>query len=169
MATTITFSNEVKMPIFGLGTWQVCVKNKIQAYRYFYANEGEIATALRVALENGYRLIDTATAYQNEAEIGMVLQEFFKAGKLKREGEAENRSNFCWNRNREKDVELLIRQLLKLFQLDCIDLYLVHMLAGLMRDMSKVDNSIKLEDVWRGMETNGRSSELTISALKLVV
>jgi diketogulonate reductase-like aldo/keto reductase len=44
-----------------------------------------VAEALRIALRNGYRLIDTATAYANEAEIGQVLQEFFKSGELKRE------------------------------------------------------------------------------------
>ncbi|KAI6195889.1 alcohol dehydrogenase [Aphelenchoides besseyi] len=137
MATTITLSNGVKMPIFGLGTWQ--------------ANEGEVAAALRVALENGYRLIDTATAYQNEAEIGAVLQEFFKAGKLKRE-DVFITTKLFWNSNREEDVEPSIRQSLKALQLDYIDLYLIHTPAGLMKDMSKVDNSVKLEDVWRGME-----------------
>ncbi|KAI6195940.1 alcohol dehydrogenase [Aphelenchoides besseyi] len=138
MATEITLSNGVKMPIFGLGTWQ--------------AKEGEVAAALRIALENGYRLIDTATAYKNEAEIGAVLQEFFKAGKLKRE-DVFITTKLPWNSNREEDVEPLIRQSLKLLQLDYIDLYLIHMPAGLTRDMSKVDNSVKLEDVWRGMET----------------
>lgn len=41
--------------------------------------------AVRVALEEGYRLIDTAACYENENEIGDVLQEFFTSGKLKRE------------------------------------------------------------------------------------
>ncbi|KAI6224015.1 alcohol dehydrogenase [Aphelenchoides besseyi] len=151
MATTITLSNGVKMPIFGLGTWQVGVRNEIQAYQHLQANEGEVAAALRVALENGYRLIDTATAYQNEAEIGAVLQEFFKAGKLKRE-DVFITTKLFWNSNREEDVEPSIRQSLKALQLDYIDLYLIHTPAGLMKDMSKVDNSVKLEDVWRGME-----------------
>ncbi|KAI6223852.1 alcohol dehydrogenase [Aphelenchoides besseyi] len=137
MTTTITLSNGVKMPNFGLGTWQ--------------SNEGEVAAALRVALENGYRLIDTAAAYQNEKEIGAVLQEFFKAGKLKRE-DIFITTKLFWNSNREEDVEPSIRQSLKQLQLDYVDLYLVHMPAGLTRDMTKVDNSATLEDVWRGME-----------------
>jgi diketogulonate reductase-like aldo/keto reductase len=38
-----------------------------------------------LALKQGYRHIDTAAAYANEAEIGQVLQEFFKSGELERE------------------------------------------------------------------------------------
>ncbi|KAI6193163.1 alcohol dehydrogenase [Aphelenchoides besseyi] len=133
MATTIMLSNGVKMPSFGLGTWQ--------------ANEDEVAAAIRVVLENGYRLIDTAAAYvsvfrfyQNKTEIGAVLQEFFKAAKLKRE-DIFITTKLFWNSNREEDVEPSIRQSLKQLQLDYVDLYLVHMLAGL-----------TLEDVWHGME-----------------
>jgi diketogulonate reductase-like aldo/keto reductase len=44
-----------------------------------------MARTLRIALKNGYRLIDTASAYKTEGEIGQVLQEFFKSGQLKRE------------------------------------------------------------------------------------
>ncbi|KAI6170022.1 alcohol dehydrogenase [Aphelenchoides besseyi] len=116
MATTIMLSNGVKMPSFGLGTWQ--------------ANEDEVAAAIRVVLENGYRLIDTAAAYQNKTEIGAVLQEFFKAAKLKRE-DIFITTKLFWNSNREEDVEPSIRQSLKQLQLDYVDLYLVHMLAGL--------------------------------------
>jgi glycerol 2-dehydrogenase (NADP+) len=36
-------------------------------------------------LEVGYRHIDTAFAYQNEAEIGTTLKKWFDSGQLKRE------------------------------------------------------------------------------------
>src|SRR5258706_13347083 len=50
------------MPLLGLGVWQVpdgpaCVQ------------------AVRVALELGYRHIDTAQAYRNEASVGRALRE----------------------------------------------------------------------------------------------
>ena len=45
----------------------------------------EVRTAVRTALEAGYRHIDTAYNYKNEDAIGEVLQEFLKSGKVKRE------------------------------------------------------------------------------------
>ena len=41
--------------------------------------------AVRVALDAGYRHIDTAYNYKNEDAIGEVLQEYIKSGKVKRE------------------------------------------------------------------------------------
>lgn len=40
---------------------------------------------LDVALETGYRHIDTAWYYGNETAIGKVLKHWFDSGKLKRE------------------------------------------------------------------------------------
>ncbi|KAI6229981.1 Oxidoreductase, aldo/keto reductase family protein [Aphelenchoides fujianensis] len=45
----------------------------------------ELKTALRAALNAGYRYVDTAAGYGNEEAIGDVLQEFYEAGTLKRE------------------------------------------------------------------------------------
>lgn len=47
--------------------------------------KGEVGKAVRLALQYGYRHIDCAQAYGNEDEIGEVLTEVFKEGKLKRE------------------------------------------------------------------------------------
>jgi diketogulonate reductase-like aldo/keto reductase len=89
-----------------------------------------VGNALRIALKNGYRLIDTAWAYKNEAEIGQVLQEFFKSGELKREDIFVTTKLFaCFNR--EQDVEAQIRNSLKALQLDYVDLYLIHFPGGL--------------------------------------
>ncbi|MFH4983041.1 hypothetical protein AB6A40_009750 [Gnathostoma spinigerum] len=67
----IELSNGRKMPQVGLGTWQ----SKI----------GEVGNAVRWALDDGYRLIDTAQVYGNEEEIGKVLHEYISSGKLKRD------------------------------------------------------------------------------------
>ena len=40
---------------------------------------------MKFALENGYKHIDCAHIYQNEAEIGEYMKEVWKAGKVKRE------------------------------------------------------------------------------------
>lgn len=44
-----------------------------------------MAQAVRIALECGYRHIDTAGCYLNEEDIGKILEGFFKDGKLRRE------------------------------------------------------------------------------------
>lgn len=49
------------MPLVGLGTWQMTGR---QCYR-----------AVRYALDIGYRLIDTATMYRNEADIGQAVRD----------------------------------------------------------------------------------------------
>jgi 2,5-diketo-D-gluconate reductase A len=49
----------IAMPMVGFGTWQMRGRRAYEAIRY--------------ALEAGYRHIDTATIYRNEAEVGRAL------------------------------------------------------------------------------------------------
>lgn len=49
-------NNGIEMPAFGLGVYQ--------------STPAEAAEALKTALEDGYRLIDTAAAYMNEEQVG---------------------------------------------------------------------------------------------------
>lgn len=53
---TYTLSNSVKIPKHGLGTWML--------------TDSEAAQAVRDAVAMGYRHIDTAQAYGNEAGVG---------------------------------------------------------------------------------------------------
>jgi 2,5-diketo-D-gluconate reductase A len=48
-----------RMPLLGFGTWQI--------------SNSDVSDAVAVALEAGYRHIDTATAYRNESGIGKAL------------------------------------------------------------------------------------------------
>jgi diketogulonate reductase-like aldo/keto reductase len=60
--TTIKLNNGVQMPLLGLGV--------------YLAEEGEQAyTAVRCALEAGYRHIDTAKAYGNESSVGRAMRD----------------------------------------------------------------------------------------------
>lgn len=61
LASTAALAGGSRMPLLGLGTWQL---------RGSAARE-----AVGWALEAGYRHLDTATAYGNEAEIGLALTE----------------------------------------------------------------------------------------------
>lgn len=99
------------MPAIGLGTWK--------------ANGKDLKTALKYALEVGYRHIDTAAIYNNEVEIGEALKEVFAEGKIKRE-EVFITSKL-WNDSHHKDEVLpALRDSLKRLQLDYLDLYLIH-------------------------------------------
>jgi 2,5-diketo-D-gluconate reductase A len=50
-----------QLPLIGLGTWPM--------------NDAEAATAVRTALRMGYRLVDTAAKYGNEAGVGRGVRE----------------------------------------------------------------------------------------------
>lgn len=58
---TVELSNGVRLPLVGFGTGAMTPE--------------EVEPAVRGALEAGYRLIDTASAYANEQIIGRVLRE----------------------------------------------------------------------------------------------
>ena len=55
-------NNGVEMPMVGLGVWKA-------------ATGQETVQAVRWALQAGYRLVDTATIYGNEAEVGQAVRE----------------------------------------------------------------------------------------------
>ncbi|CEF69673.1 Alcohol dehydrogenase [NADP(+)] [Strongyloides ratti] len=137
LSQSLTLSNGNKMPVFGLGTWQ--------------SADGEAEAAVRCALDNGYRLIDTAKCYENESEIGNVLQEYFKSGKLKREEVFITTKLWCTH-NRKEEVESELRDSLKRLQIDYVDLYLIHSPTCFDHEMKEHDVSVKVEDIWKGME-----------------
>jgi 2,5-diketo-D-gluconate reductase A len=77
--------------------------------------------AVAMALEAGYRHIDTAAAYRNEAEVGLAV----RASGLDR-GEVFITTK-CWNdeQGREESRRAFDRSLSRL-EIDYVDLYLIH-------------------------------------------
>lgn len=108
---TILLPNGHVMPMVGFGTWQ--------------ASEEELQDALNIALEAGYRHIDTAPVYENEKVIGHVLKEWFDSGRIKRSDIFIVTKLPCVG-NRPEDVEPWIKRSLKDLQLEYVDLYLIH-------------------------------------------
>ncbi|CAD5232124.1 unnamed protein product [Bursaphelenchus xylophilus] len=145
----LTFNNGVKFPLFGYGTW---LSN----------DEEQLRKSLRVALDSGYRHIDTAYFYNNEHVIGEILAEYFDAGKLNR-SDIFVTTKLPWFMNRPEYAEIAIKKSLKDLRLDYVDLYLVHFPAALKpnkdytgpeRDESGkcVIDSVDVYDTWKVLE-----------------
>ncbi|KAI1730414.1 aldo/keto reductase family domain-containing protein [Ditylenchus destructor] len=134
---SIVLSNGLKMPIIGLGTWQ--------------SQPEEIELAVRTALDVGYRHIDTAKVYANEADIGNTLVAYYANGKVKREDLFITTKLWCTH-NRPEDIEEEIRNSCVALKTDYVDLYLAHMPVAFNHDMSQQDHTVKVEDIWKGLE-----------------
>ncbi|HET6622547.1 MAG TPA: aldo/keto reductase [Candidatus Saccharimonadales bacterium] len=59
---TIKLSNKLEMPIIGFGTWRI-------------TNDQAGVDLVKQALELGYRMIDTAAMYDNEAAVGQAVRD----------------------------------------------------------------------------------------------
>lgn len=104
----VTLNNGVKMPILGFGVYQI-------------ENLKECEEAVYNAIKTGYRLIDTATAYENEEAVGRAIkrsgvprEELFITTKL-------------WIREATYEkAKSAFQESLDKLGLDYIDLYLIH-------------------------------------------
>src|SRR4051812_31980795 len=66
----IRLNSGLSIPALGFGTWQ--------------AKPGEVGRAVRIAVQSGFRLIDCARIYRNEAEIGESLKAALDAKEVSR-------------------------------------------------------------------------------------
>ncbi len=101
----LTLNNGVKMPMLGLGTFQ--------------SNGADCEKAVAAAIRAGYRLIDTAEAYGNEAQVGRGIA---ASGIDRKELFLVTKVNF---RSYENTRETVLSSLEKL-QTDYLDLVLLH-------------------------------------------
>ncbi|MGK0700104.1 aldo/keto reductase [Priestia flexa] len=125
---TVTLNNGVKMPGFGLGVFKV--------------EEGpELVEAVKAAIKNGYRSIDTAAIYENEEGVGEGIRQGLKETGLSREELFV--TSKVWNSDLgyEETLKAYETSLQKL-GLDYLDLYLIHW---------PVEG--KYKDAWRALET----------------
>ncbi len=109
-----TLNNGSKMPAIGLGT-----------FGSDHVSNDAVAQAVKTAIEMGYRHIDCASVYGNEAEIGQVLAETLASGTVSRD-ELWITSKLWNDKHAEEDVIASCQKSVADLQLDYLDLYLVH-------------------------------------------
>jgi 2,5-diketo-D-gluconate reductase A len=135
---SIGLSNDVAMPQLGFGV--------------FLVPADEVVEPVRVALETGYRLIDTAKLYGNEAGVGRAVadsglprDEVFVTTKV-------------WNADHGFDATLAaFDRSLVLLGLDVIGLYLIHWPAPMLD---------RYVETWRALErlyAEGRARAIGVS------
>ncbi|KAK2737354.1 hypothetical protein FQN57_007532 [Myotisia sp. PD_48] len=107
--TKFKLNTGAEIPAIGLGTWR--------------SVPGEAQNAVKYAIEFGYRHIDTARAYGNEADVGEGLAQAFKTGQVKREEVFITAK--LWSTFHTRVAEGLEESLRNL-GLEYIDLFLMH-------------------------------------------
>ncbi|MDP9432632.1 MAG: aldo/keto reductase [Actinomycetota bacterium] len=134
----VRLNNGVDIPQLGFGVWQV--------------PDDEVGEAIAVALEAGYRSIDTAAIYGNEAGVGRAIaaaavprDELFVTTKV-------------WNSDQGYESTLrAFDESLGRLGLDYVDLYLIHW---------PVPSRDAYVDTWRALEkiaADGRSRAIGVS------
>lgn len=125
----ITFYNGNQMPKVGIGTFRV-------------KNDEDAKNAVKHAIKNGYRSIDTAMIYQNEEMVGQGIHEALEETNLQRDDVFITSKLWLTDYGYE-NVEAAYKASLNRLGLDRLDLYLMHW-PGL-------DESLMVE-TWKGME-----------------
>ena len=111
MTETVKLSNGVSMPMEGFGVFQI--------------PEQECEQVVRNAIESGYRLIDTASSYQNEEAVGRAV----KTCGIPR-GELFITTKAYIQEMGYDNTMKAFEDSLKRLRLDYLDLYLIHMPFG---------------------------------------
>lgn len=132
---TVKLNNGIEMPVLGFGVYQV----EAQACEQ----------AVLEAIDVGYCLIDTATAYQNEQQVGNAI----KASGVNRK-DLFITTKLWLNHASYEGAKVQFEQSLNLLQVDYIDLYLIHQPFG------------DIHGAWRAMEelyTQGKIRAIGVS------
>ncbi|ORJ60935.1 aldo/keto reductase [Mycobacterium simiae] len=104
-------NNGRKMPALGFGT--------------SLSDNRKTRETVKTAVEVGFRHLDAAERYRNEAEVGTALKELFAAGVVRRDDLFVTTK--LWNNNhRPERVRPALQASLNRLGLDAVDLYLVH-------------------------------------------
>jgi len=142
---TTTLRNGVQMPWFGLGVFKV-------------EDGSELVEAVKAAIKNGYRSIDTAAIYDNETGVGQGIREAMVEYNVAREELFV--TSKVWNADLGYESTLAAYETtLQKLGLDYLDLYLIHW---------PVEG--KFQEAWRALETlykDGRVKAIGVSNFQI--
>ena len=139
LTDVFTLSNGVEIPCIGYGTWQT--------------PDGETTRdCVKMAIEAGYRHIDTAFAYGNETSVG----EGIRLSGVKREDIFLTTKHWVTERGYEKTVAA-VEASLKNLGTDYLDLYLIHWpcVEKITPEWKEVN-----AETWRGFEKMYRDGKI---------
>jgi diketogulonate reductase-like aldo/keto reductase len=134
LSTYITLNNGSQMPRMGLGTFGI--KN--------------VEEIVYQSIKSGIRLIDTATRYNNEREVGLGIKRAINEGIVKREDLFIVTKLYVLMRHKVEDA---IKFSLEELQLDYIDLYLDHWPFPIFKDKDTgQQQNVPMHVLWSKME-----------------
>ena len=133
LVKTLTLNNGLACPIIGLGT---CAINNVEEVVY-------------QSIKDGTRLIDTASIYKNEEEVGKGIKRAMDEGIVKREDLFIVTK--CWV-TEKKDPEKALKSSLERLQLAYVDLYLDHWPCGKDYTGENKFENISVKDLWTTFE-----------------
>ena len=142
----VTLNNGINMPTLGIGT--------------AYINGDDVIYSVTQAIINGYRLIDTATLYRNEKEVGIAIKKCIDDGIVQRSDLFITSKAPFFSPGYKETIDGYYKSLENL-QLEYLDLYLLH--HPYMQYTNFQDHIVKSYSALEWLYKNGKVKNIGVS------